>query len=354
MSFKAILSCGNRLLLLTAAWSVSGCSIGYYLHSARGQADLMARRTAIAELVADPGTPAELRQRLLRVRAAREFASDELGLPQDKGYRSYADLERPFAVWSVTATEEFSLAPLSWCFPIAGCVSYRGYFDESKARRFAEGLRRRGLDVAVRGVAAYSTLGYFDDPVLNTMLHWDDARLVAIIFHELAHQRLYVKNDTPFNESFARVVEEAGMARWTATHGEPGELRHYLQGRNAEEAFSQLVDSARTRLADVYASQKAAPEMRQDKSRVFADLVAAYETLRASGAIHDGYTAWFRQDLNNAHIAAVGVYQQWLPALRKLLQQSGGDLGHFYAAAERLAQLSPAERADALQGLNPD
>lgn len=331
--------------------TLSGCSLGYYVHSARGQAALMSRRVAIEQVISDPATSEELRTRLQRVQKARAFAIDELGLPAKKGYRSYADLERPYAVWSVTATTEFSLEPRTWCFPVAGCVSYRGYFDESAAIRFAEGLRRRGFEVSVRGVAAYSTLGYFDDPVLSSMLHWDDTQLIAIIFHELAHQLFYTKDDTPFNESFASVVEEAGMARWTTKHGAPGEMEKYRERSLSETRFAKLVGKTREQLSGLYASAATDEEKRQQKAELFKDLVRQYEALRDAGEISSGYDDWFARDLNNADLAAVGVYHQWVPALRALLAKSGNDLRAFYDEARRLGQLRADDRAKALSGL---
>lgn len=342
----------SLLATLMLATALSGCSIGYYLHSASGQAALMARRVPIAEAVDDQTIPEAVRARLRRVQTARAFASNALGLPPDKGYRTYASLDRDYAVWSVTATGEFSLQPEEWCFPVAGCVSYRGYFSETKARAFASKLERRGLDVAVRGVAAYSTLGYFDDPVLSTMMRWDDSQLVAIIFHELAHQLLYVKNDTPFNESFASVVEAEGMVRWAAVHGEPGELAGYRQRRASAATFARLVESAGEELRHLYAQNLAPDEMRTRKQAVLARLRLRYEDCRDRGDISSGYNRWFAQDLNNAHLAAVGVYRQWVPALSAVLARSDGNLTEFYAAARALADRPRAEREAELARLN--
>ena len=311
----------------------------------------MSRRVAIDKVISDPETSTELRTRLQRVLKARAFASDELGLPAEKGYRSYAELEQPYAVWSVSATNEFSLEPLTWCFPIAGCVSYRGYFDEAAALRFAEDLRRRGLDVSVRGVAAYSTLGYFDDPVLSTMLRWDDTQLVAIIFHELAHQLLYIKNDTAFNESFASVVEEAGMLRWTAAHGSPDELSKYRKRNESEERFAELIREARAELDILYDSSSSLAEKRKKKADLFEALVQRYQVLRDAGEISRGYDDWFARGLNNADLAAVGVYQQWVPALRALLAKSEDDLQSFYNEAGRLKKLQPEDREKELSML---
>lgn len=341
------------LLIALATLMLPGCSLGYYLHSARGQASLMSKRTSIADVVVDPATPPALRERLLQVQRARAFASQQLGLPDKKGYRSYVDLGRPFAVWNVVATPEFSLQPLQWCFPVAGCVSYRGYFEEKLAVSFASKLTKKGNDVAVRGVSAYSTLGYFDDPVLNTMMHWDDAQLIAIIFHELAHQLFYIKGDTPFNESFATVVEEEGMRRWMVFTENGNGLASYERRRREAQCFRALVAAARERLQELYESGGELNAMRMAKARLFAELLEDYRRAEHRGVISDGYTAWFEQPLNNAHLASVGVYQQWVPALRALLVRKGGDLKSFYQAADALAELSAGKRANALQALGP-
>lgn len=360
MAFLAFDSCApsqiiarkySLLLTLVVLTMLSGCSMGYYLQSARGQAALMSQRVRIDEIVSDPATPDALRARLTRVQQAREFASAELGLPDKKGYRSYADIGRPYAVWSVSATEEFSLEPVRWCFPVAGCVSYRGYFKEASALKFADGLRKRGLDVSVRGVAAYSTLGYFDDPVLSSMLRWDDMALIAIVFHELAHQLVYVKNDSPFNESFASVVEQLGMRRWTAQHGMPDDLHRYEARRASQQAFAELLDDTRAQLNALYASEISESEKRREKSRIFSALVRRFEAQRSAGKIDKGYNAWFARDLNNADLSAAGLYQKWVPAFMKLYEESGEDLQDFYAQTRRLGKLRPADREKRLQAL---
>ncbi|NNF51377.1 MAG: aminopeptidase [Gammaproteobacteria bacterium] len=331
---------------------LSGCSLGYYVQSARGQAALMSQRVPIDEVVADPATAADLRARLEKVQEARKFASDVLGLPENKGYRSYADIGRPYAVWSVSATEEFSLEPLRWCFPVAGCVSYRGYFNEASAQRFAERLRGRGLEVSVRGVAAYSTLGYFDDPVLSSMLRWDDIELIAIVFHELAHQLVYVKNDSPFNESFASVVEQVGMSLWTQQRGLPNELQAYQERLASKREFAALIAEVRAELDALYASGASEAEKRRRKSALFATLVRRYEARRDAGKISRGYDAWFARDLNNADLAAVGLYQQWVPAFQVLLARSGHDLQALYAEARRLGKMRAEEREEVLLELS--
>ncbi len=192
------------LFLMIFIAPLGGC---YYMQAAAGQWEVIRNREPVADVINDADTPSELVERLRIVDAARDYSIEQLGLPDNKSYRSYTDLERDFVVWNVFAAPEFSLQPKRWCFPVAGCVSYRGYFKKESAIRESERLADKGFDVAVGGVVAYSTLGKFSDPLLNTMMRWDDVRLVAVLFHELAHQVVYVKGDSGFNESFATAVE---------------------------------------------------------------------------------------------------------------------------------------------------
>src|ERR1700753_1223482 len=222
------------LLVITLLATLPGCGTMYLAQAAGGQIHVLNARKPIDKVVADPKTPDPLRARLVEVRAARAFAVSELHLPDNRSYRTYADIKRPYVVWNVVATPEFSIEPKHWCFPIAGCVAYRGYFKERSARKFAAKLAAQGFDVTVGGVPAYSTLGKFADPVLSTMMRYDDSDLVAIIFHELAHQLLYVKNDTEFNEAFATMVEQAGLERWLEANGRSDSFQRYRKDSTRE------------------------------------------------------------------------------------------------------------------------
>ena len=231
---------------------------------------VMAKRHSIARLATDPTTPEALRLRLATVEQIRRFSVLHLGLPDNGSYRSYADLERDFVVWNVFASPEFSLQPLRWCYALVGCLNYRGYFKRRDAVKFASKLRAQGHDVFVGGVAAYSTLGWFKDPVLNTMLRWDDARLAEVIFHELAHQKLYVRGDTPFNEAFATAVAKIGVERWLEKDMATTVRQRFKQDQRHERAFVDLVLATRSRLKDLYASALVDSEMRQLKRELFA------------------------------------------------------------------------------------
>lgn len=320
------------------------------MQAARGQMAVMARREPISTILADTSTPELLRSRLQYVAAARDFASTELGLPENDSYRSYADLGRPYVVWNVFATQEFSIEPVKWCFPVAGCVVYRGYFDESSAWDYARRLRRRGYDAAVAGVAAYSTLGHFADPVLNTMMGWSDVQLAATLFHELAHQVVYVPGDSQFNEAFATVVEEVGLQRWLAQRGHLHELETWRAQRVRQEQFIDLLLGARERLQELYASPLPEKEMRDRKQYEFGRLKLGYAQLKRQWNGFSGYDAWFNRTLTNAHLVSAATYYGCLPGLQRLLGSTGGDLRRFYAEAKALAAQDSAMRTAAVCG----
>lgn len=310
---------------------LQGC---YYGQAIRGQMELLDKREPIEDLIADPATPDPLRERLVLARAIRSFASDELGLPDNASYTTYADLGRPYAVWNVTATTEFSVQPVVWCFPFVGCVPYRGYFKEEAAQAFADRYRESGHDVRVGGVSAYSTLGWFSDPLLNTMLVRDEIELAAVVFHELAHQQLYVKDDTAFNEAFATVVEEEGVRRWLVGQGRPEAIGEYRARRARSERFAALLRATRDELHALFASGVTPEAMRAAKGAAYDSLRARYRQVRdEEWGGYAGYDRWFERELNNADLAAVGTYNDRAPELRALLESLDGDLGAFYRAA---------------------
>ena len=296
----------------------------------------MSKREPIDELIAMETTPDELARRLELVLQAREFAVDELLLPDNDSYRSYADLGRDYVVWNVFAAPEFSLEPKTWCFPVAGCVAYRGYFSQHDAGREADRLGADGYDVVVSGIRAYSTLGKFDDPVLNTMMRWTDAELVGTLFHELAHQLLYIKDDTEFNESFASAVEGIGIELWLAERGEQHQLDGFLERRRVRSRITEHVATARADLQALYESSLAAHEMRMGKERRLADLQGELigELELAGRSAPD----WLRSGLNNARIAAMGLYQDRVPEFVALFEECEQDLQCFYERAASLAK----------------
>lgn len=341
-----------RPLLLLTLLALTGCStLDYYRHLAAGQVQLLKARQPIEPLLGDPQTDPALQQRLALALQARAFASAELGLPDNRSYRLYADIQRPFVVWNVFATAEFSLQPELHCFPIAGCVAYRGYYSESRARGAAALLAGQGLDTYIGGVEAYSTLGWFDDPILNTMLRWSDERLVAVIFHELAHQQLYVADDTAFNESFASFVEREGLRQWRAARNlaalDP-------EGERQREQFIALVLASRERLQQLYASDLPEAAMRRAKQAEFVRLRRDYAALREQQWNGVGrYDGWMAAPLNNARLLPFGLYDQWVPAFAQLFEQAQRDWPRFYQAVAELGQLDTRERQARLQALMP-
>jgi len=323
---------------------LSGC---YVLQAAAGQADVLSRSEPIEEVIADPQTPKTVRARLDIAEQARAFAMQELGLPESRSFRKYADLGRPYAVWNVVANPEFSVEPRRWCFPVAGCVAYRGYFDEAKAQALAQRLARRGDDVTVGGVATYSTLGRLPDPVFNTMLGWAEVRFVGTIFHELAHERLYVAGDSEFSEAFASVVEREGLRRWLLARGDAAGLERLDESAARESEFAALLRSARERLEQLYASGVEASALRVEKQREFGRLKFEYSLLRASWGGYSGYDGWFARTLNNAHLAAVATYHDCVPGLQRELA-AAGSLPAFYERAAELAALPLEQRRAAV------
>jgi predicted aminopeptidase len=322
------------LLAIAALVALEGC---YYMQAIRGHMDVMQRRRSVAEVLDDPLAPEALKDRLKLVQEARQFSIDGLELPDNGSYRSYADLEREFVVWNVLAAPEFSLQARQWCFPVAGCVAYRGYFAQEAAYRQAEKLRDDGYDVAVGGVSAYSTLGRFSDPVLNTMMRWNDTDLITTLFHELAHQKVYVRNDTQFNESFATAVAEIGIERWFADRGEVDLLQQYLGRKALRREMLQMVDMARILLAALYDSPFEEAEMRRRKHAILDRLSSDVDRLLAmNGADAPG---WLAGSLNNARLVSLGLYEGWLPAFRALFEACNGELACFYDESRKLAEL---------------
>ena len=329
---------------LLAATLMSGC---YLLQTIEGQLSLMWKREPISRVIGRPTTKPALRAQLQEVTAIRDFASRDLGLPDNGSYRSYADVGRPYVVWNVFAAPEFSVQPKEWCYPIAGCVAYRGYFKEQKAHDYAARLGAQGFDVEVGGVAAYSTLGHFDDPILNTMMGWNDVELASIIFHELTHQLIYVPDDSSFDEALATTVEQEGVRRWLSRQGRSDALAAYeLEQRRTLQVIDLLIGT-RQRLRVLYASGAVTADMKRAKQAEFTALRAEYAALSAGWGADAPFASWFRANLNNAYLVSIATYYRCVPGFERELAAVGGDLPAFYRRARRLADLGQAER-DAL------
>jgi predicted aminopeptidase len=359
--------CVLGFVLAAAVIGVSGCqTIGFYAQAIRGQYGLVAHQQKISKLQADPATPVLLKERFELLNNLREYARTNLGLPVDGHYQKYVDLHRPFVVWNVEAAPEFSLEPKTWWYPVVGRQVYRGYFSESRAREYAEKLKREGLDVSVGGSQAYSTLGWFKDPVLNTFIFEAEPDLAEVIFHELGHQEAFAKGDTDFNEAFATTVGEEGTRRWLRAKGDSAVLEGYLLDLGRTRQFAHLIMDTRKRLETLYGDEltredkvKAcsakpaipAAEMREKKKQILADLTTQYGALKAEWGGVTNYDAWFNKGLNNARLNSVATYYDLVPGFEQLLALNGGDLEKFYAAVQRLAEMPRKDRHEWLINL---
>jgi predicted aminopeptidase len=320
-----------RLLFAGLALAlVVGCqSLAYYTQAILGHSKVMAKARPVDEWLADPATAPDLKQRLETARRIREFATKNLKLPENRSYLAYAELNRSYVVWNVFAAPQFSVEPKKECFPFTGCVSYRGFYSEDEARRHAAKLREAGYDVYVGGVPAYSTLGWFDDPLLSTFIRYPDAQLARLVFHELAHQLVYAKDDTTFNESFAVTVEEEGVKRWLEAEGRSGELALFRAAQTRKREFAARVAEARERLAGIYRMDLSPEAMLEHKRGEWERLRAAYPAMPA--------------EANNAFLASIALYTDLVPAFERLLAESGS-LESFYRQVKKLAAIEPSKR----------
>lgn len=340
--------------LCVAALGLGGCSTaGYYAQAARGHLDLLARARPVPELLADGSTPEALRRQLALSQRIRDFAVAELHLPDNRSYRSYTDLGRTAAVWNVVATPELSLKLKTWCFPVVGCIGYRGYYDRAAADALAAQLQAEGWEATVYGVPAYSTLGWSEwlggDPLLNTFIGWPEGELARMVFHELAHQVAYADDDTAFNESFATAVERIGSERWLNEHAAPGAREAYAAQGQRRADFRALTQAARADLQALYASTASDADKRAAKAERLARLRADYEVIkRERWGGFTGYDAWFAR-AGNPSLAVQGAYNDLVPQFLRLYERQGRSFPRFYDEVRRLAALPMAERRAALQ-----
>ncbi len=348
----------KQFAVLLCVLFLSACeTVAYYSQAVHGQFTILTKRRAIEDVVADPATEDQLRIQLESVLAIREFAESEMQLPVDNNFSTYVDLEKPFVVWNVFAAPEFSLDARQWCYPIAGCVTYRGYFSEAGAREYARELEAEGFDTYVGGVAAYSTLGWFADPVLNTIVNREEHRLASLVFHELAHQVVYVPGDTEFNESFATAVELEGLKRWLEASGQGVDADMIVAQAASEktyrEEFVQLVQQFITQLEQVYASNASDAAKREEKARIINALRERYDEQKAAWGGYDAYDNWFASEINNAKLRTVSTYFNRVPAFDALLAEVDYNLPVFYSRVEELSRKEAVEREAALANLVP-
>jgi predicted aminopeptidase len=353
------------ILLLGAVLASSGCrTISFYGQALKGQFQIFAHEQPIAKLLVDTNTPPTLRDRLIVLEDLRWFALTGLKLPVDGHYQKYVDVHRPYVVWNVQAAPEFSLQAKTWWYPLVGSLEYRGYFSHHGATNYAAYLRRKGYDVSVGGVEAYSTLGWFKDPILNTFIFEPDADLAEIIFHELGHQRVFARGDTEFNEAFATAVGEEGARRWLRAKGNTGALQDYLAHLERTRGFVHLVMKSRDRLAALYGDERneqgklkgtsknrdvPRAQLRAEKQHIFEEMKQEYLAMKAAWHNEEDYSGWFKRPINNAHLNSVAAYYDLVPGFEQILAENQGDLEKFYTAAEKLAKEPKEQRHAALQ-----
>jgi len=324
--------------------------VNYYTQSVKGQLSILQQREPIDELIADTNTPEKLKNTLQQVKAIRQFSIEKLHLPDNKSYLYYADLKRPYVVWNVFAAPEFSLSAKDWCYFIVGCVSYRGYFDEQDAIAHANTLKTEHFDVSVSGIAAYSTLGWFDDPVLNTMLGWKEHHLAGLIFHELSHQVLYVKNETAFNEAFSTAAQRLGTIEWLLST-KPSEVANYLSYLTAYGQFQQLLENTREKLAIHYESDETDEEKRKGKVEIFENMKQEYQILKKDWPSNVSFDGWFARPINNARFTSTMTYLEYVPAFLTLFKEVNGDWIAFYQAVKLLSEREAHNRNEQLEAL---
>lgn len=343
------------MLLLVTSLLLGGCAeLSYYGHAAAGQFEVIANRRPIPEVIADPQTDSGVRERLQYIEQAHDFAIRELSLPDSDSFRSYSDVGRSYVLWNVFATPELSLQQKQWCYPFFGCLGYRSFFDEQYAQEIAAELKAAGWDVYVAPSPAYSTRGWFADPIYNPVLRYPAIDSAAILFHELAHEKIYLKNDSQANESFAMAVQLEGVQRWLRHQQRPDSYAGYRLNNQRNEQFVELLTDCRDKLRALYATRKPIAYARAEKRRILNELQRAYLKLKESWQGYAGYDHWFKKDLNNAVLAPVATYHQDVSAFQSLLSRQQGDLSGFYRAVEELANMDALPRRKFLNSLRPD
>jgi predicted aminopeptidase len=350
------------VIVISGLLTVSACQSTQFLwQAARGQWQIIAERRPLQELIRHPGTPAKTAARLRYVESIRRYAAQQLHLPVEDAYADYVDLQRPYAVWNLFVTPELELTNQTWCFPIAGCVAYQGYFSEEAAKTAAQNWQQQGFDTYIGGVTAYSTLGWFDDPVLNTFLFYDPINLAALLFHELAHRQLYIPGDTAFNESWATAVEQVAVEQFlqeikdfepTVKVVDKLQIDSYRTRYKEHRLFVGLIQETVNKLREVYASDRNVDQKRKTKTKLMDQLRWQYQQAVAQRKISERYQNWFAYPLNNAKLSTVVNYHQWVPGLRFKIISLASDWPAFYRWSAKLAELDNTERTAQLEKLN--
>lgn len=338
----------TKIRLLIVMLSMAGlgacADMGYYLHSIRGHFNIIQQKQDIGEILQDENVPDKLKQRLRLVQNIRSFAFAEMKLPESGSYTEYADLKRSYVLQNLFAAEEFSIKAKQWCYPVVGCAGYRGFFEQQRLEEFVSELREQHYDIYVANVSAYSTLGWFDDPVLNTFINWPDEFLAGLIFHELAHQQLYVDGDSRFNESFATAVQHAGVEKWLQQQGLEQPLERYRQRRVNRQKVFDLIKQARVDLQQLYQRDIADEEKRKLKVEYLQDLKQRYQAFSAAIQHSDGFQRWFEGELNNARLVSVSTYNDWVPIFSAILARQQGDFTAFYKQVLQISEIPRQQR----------
>jgi predicted aminopeptidase len=332
------------LLLLTAC-----ADFGYYWHSAGGHLSLMNKRVDIDEILSHSSLDDELRARLLLVQEIRKFSIERLTLPDNGSYDSYVELDRPYVLQNLFAAKEFSTRLHRWCYPIIGCTSYRGYYDEERLQNYVETLQKDGLEVYISPVSAYSTLGWFDDPVLSSFIDWPDHRLAGLLFHELTHQRVYIADDTEFNESLASAVQQAGILLWLESENQATQLDNFHRWLIYRNQVLALIGDTRDDLAKIYQQEIAAAEKRRQKTMAFERARLAHAVIAQQHGIRQGFTRWFASELNNAKIGSIATYSTQVPAFTHMIQAHSQNFDSFFSYVEKLGNLEKPIRDACLE-----
>jgi predicted aminopeptidase len=356
----------KRFVSLCLLLMLTGCgNVSYYLQQARGHMTMLSAAKPTSDIINDAHTSPALKAQLETAQRIRLYASERLALPRNASYMRYADLQRSYVLWNVVATPALSLDAKQWCFIVAGCVSYRGYYDKTAAQAEVAALQAQGMDVSLQGVPAYSTLGklswlgsYGADPLLNTFITYSEGELARLIFHELSHQVAYATDDSTFNESFATTVEQLGVQAYLKEMASAQIRDDYAKTDARRRDFRALLLATRIALELIYKAPTSDTQKREAKAKAFAELSQQYESIKQSnnanwrntdGTPYTGYDRYFSQALNNAHLAGIATYEDKVPGFEKLFEQLGRDFAKLYARVQALAKLPKAQRDDALK-----
>ena len=332
------------LLLLLLPLLTSCANLGYYWHTAKGHMAIMDKRVVINDLLTDPELDPTLKQRLELVKKIRRFAIDRLALPESGSYTVYVQLDRPYALQNLFAAPEFSTRLLSWCYPFAGCTNYRGFYEQQRLDDFVKTLKVDNNDVHIGNVPAYSTLGWFDDPVLSSFIDWPDHRLAGLLFHELTHQRIYIDDDSKFNESLATAVQQAGIRLWLSRHQQTEVLEKFDRSLKYRRDVVLLIESARNQLSELYSSDLSDESKRQGKQETFTRIRQQYQDISIKHNYRDGFARWFKAELNNAKLGSVSTYNALIPAFVSMIEAHDNDFERFFDYAEKIGDMGQEKR----------